>query len=128
MWKAEIDWIPTREVLAFRNIPVNTTICSLCEEGPENANHLLLSCQMANRVWQCIGSWCKIPPIFAFVVRDLLIIHKTAPLCNKKKKVLQGIIMTTCWCIWKARNQTIFENKESSVDKVIEEVKSLAFL
>ncbi|KAJ0532976.1 hypothetical protein HanIR_Chr09g0403021 [Helianthus annuus] len=83
---------------------------------------------MASYVWQAISNWCNVTPIYAFLVLDLLNLHKFCHFEKKKRKVLQGIIMIACWCTWKARNDTIFSSKETTGARVIEDIKSLIFL
>jgi hypothetical protein len=107
-WRARLDRLPSRVSLTNRNIQIDSIDCRLCGVEQETTSHLLVSCQVATWVWHFIGSWCGIPPIYAFSVKDLLSVHKYAPLDRKKRTALQGIIMTACWCIWKSRNEAIF--------------------
>ncbi|KAK1426775.1 hypothetical protein QVD17_15455 [Tagetes erecta] len=87
-WRAEMERIATGTALSQRGISLDTTCCPLCGDYEETATHLLTSCYVANMVWQHISSWCKIPPIFAFSVRDILEIHKSVGTSKEKKKRL----------------------------------------
>ncbi|PWA53584.1 RNA-directed DNA polymerase, eukaryota, Reverse transcriptase zinc-binding domain protein [Artemisia annua] len=44
------------------------------------------------------------------------------------KKLIRGIVMTTCWAIWNARNKKVFDNISPKVQEVVALVKSLSFL
>ncbi|KAL8245015.1 hypothetical protein R6Q59_011273 [Mikania micrantha] len=59
-------------------------------------------------LWQQISIWCKVTPIFAFEVRDLLELFKVHPVKESHKKVFHSIIITACWCLWKLRNEVVF--------------------
>ncbi|KAJ0458191.1 hypothetical protein HanIR_Chr15g0782321 [Helianthus annuus] len=41
-------------------------------------------------------------------MRDLLNSHKLLMMSKLKKKVIQTILLATCWELWKARNAIIF--------------------
>ncbi|KAJ0494868.1 hypothetical protein HanIR_Chr12g0602351 [Helianthus annuus] len=49
-----------------------------------------------------LSAWCNIPNVFAF--GDLMEAHRFLNLGTKEKKIIHGIIMVTCWCIWKGRD------------------------
>ncbi|MFS8005457.1 hypothetical protein Hanom_Chr13g01237551 [Helianthus anomalus] len=42
--------------------------------------------------------------------------------------MLQAIVHIVIWCIWKTRNEVMFNNAQPIMVKVPEEVKSLGFL
>ena len=127
-WRAEMNRIPTKEALAHRNIVIQDTSCSWCRATVETEVHVLVGCFIAANVWDRISTWCRIPPIFAFSIQDLLQLYKTGPGCKMKKKILHGIVMVSMWAIWKARNDTIFNGAQPSVELILSSVKSLSFL
>ncbi|MFS7940817.1 hypothetical protein Hanom_Chr05g00468791 [Helianthus anomalus] len=85
-------------------------IAKMGMDGAESAKHIFCSCSVALNLWYLISRWCRINPIYAFSIRDLLSIHEYSGLEKNAKEVLQGIIMMGCWCIWKARNEKRFNN------------------
>ncbi|KAJ0925693.1 putative reverse transcriptase zinc-binding domain-containing protein [Helianthus annuus] len=54
-WGAEGERLPTMAALARRGIPVTSLACVLCGEIDETCEHLFMSCQFAQTVWQIIG-------------------------------------------------------------------------
>ncbi|KAK1415527.1 hypothetical protein QVD17_31310 [Tagetes erecta] len=94
-WRAEMDRIATKDALLMRGIITNSNICPLCGEYNETAAHLLVACYFANMTWHFISSWCKIQPIFAFNIKDILEVHKSIDGSRNKRKVVQGIILTS---------------------------------
>ncbi|KAK1436346.1 hypothetical protein QVD17_02125 [Tagetes erecta] len=127
-WRAEKDRIATRLALSYRGIPLDSTRCPHCGDYDESANHLLVSCYIAHLVWQHISSWCKIPPLFAFTTKDILEAHKHINVSSKKKKIIQAIILTACWSLWKTRNERIFEDKEVILSNLLQDIRSLGFI
>ncbi|KAJ0497884.1 putative reverse transcriptase zinc-binding domain-containing protein [Helianthus annuus] len=128
LWKAEMNRIPTLTALTSRSIQVGTTVCKLCGHDEETSEHLFTSCFFASQVWWLVANWCKVPPIFAFSTRDLLLVHKVQRLDRRLKKVFHGIMITACWCIWKTRNGVIFSGKTAEATRTLEEIKSLSYL
>ncbi|KAL8234664.1 hypothetical protein R6Q59_020764 [Mikania micrantha] len=79
---------------------------------------------MASSMWQVVSQWCKIPPIYAFEFHDLITIYRFFPVSRSKKEIVQAIIITACWCLWRMRNEMVFNGKQPSLQKLIEDVKS----
>ncbi|KAJ0507472.1 hypothetical protein HanIR_Chr11g0506601 [Helianthus annuus] len=92
---------------------------------------------MTNRPITCLlvvtslrqyGVVLALPNIFAFSIRDLLSLYKELGLSEKKRVAVQGIIMITCWSIWRARNNVKFSNASVRIESIISEIKALSFL
>ncbi|XP_022029024.1 uncharacterized protein LOC110930104 [Helianthus annuus] len=125
-WREEQDRLATLKGLKKINMLHGPATCRLCGETDEDANHLFASCYTTAIVWQKVSAWCNIPPIYAYDFRDLLKFHKSSNKSEHKKKLVQTIVLTTCWEIWKARNDTIFAGKRIAVDGIFGELQSLA--
>ncbi|MFS7919730.1 hypothetical protein Hanom_Chr03g00216121 [Helianthus anomalus] len=100
----------------------------MCKDGEETLDHFLTACGVAAGVWNSISSWCCIPHVYAFSVRDLVDIHEHNRSSRLKKIVIQRIIIITEWMLWKARNEMIFSNKMTKVVDIVTNVKALGFL
>ncbi|KAJ0464423.1 putative reverse transcriptase zinc-binding domain-containing protein [Helianthus annuus] len=127
-WRACLDRLPTRCALVRRNINMPNCLCPMCGEEQEDTEHLFVTCSFAQMIWQLVTQWCKIQPIYAFRVRDLLDLHQYVGGSAKFKKAFQAICHTVFWCIWRCRNEVIFEQGHCSLQKVIGEIKGLSFL
>ncbi|KAJ0490856.1 putative RNA-directed DNA polymerase [Helianthus annuus] len=127
-WRAEMERLPTRCALAARSIPVNDRTCIMCGSYDESSEHLLVSCQFAQMVWQNIALWCSIPPIIAFDLKDMLTLHEVCTVSGKKKKVLHAVILVAIWSIWKSRNEAVFQQKSPNMTKTLDEIKAMAYL
>ncbi|XP_076941741.1 uncharacterized protein LOC143611423 [Bidens hawaiensis] len=106
-WRAEIGRLPSKGVLERRNVRVSDNICVLCEVEGKSVDHITTGCGVAAVVWEHVSRWCKVPPIYAFSVRDPLELHKSIKLGDVEKDAFHGIIVIACWSIWKARNNKV---------------------
>ncbi|KAJ0548291.1 putative RNA-directed DNA polymerase [Helianthus annuus] len=128
LWRAEMEKIPTKVALRKRNILQEDPICPLCLVAEETVDHLYSSCFVSSIVWNMVSTWCRIPAIFAFSIKDLLRLHKSLSVSSKKREAVHGIIIISCWCIWRARNRLIFSSNPVRIDRIISEIKALGFL
>ncbi|MFS7958360.1 putative RNA-directed DNA polymerase [Helianthus anomalus] len=128
VWRAEMGRIATVDALTKRNCYTGDDSCVLCEDGPESAAHLLCSCFLAAGVWNLVSRWCRVSPIYAFSVKDLLDVHEHSGLGSKAKSILQGVMMVGCCCLWKARNNKRFSSTRTSVMQIFQDIKALSFL
>ncbi|KAF5806717.1 putative reverse transcriptase zinc-binding domain-containing protein [Helianthus annuus] len=127
-WRAISERIPTKVALAHRNIHVTDLDCPLCREGVETASHLFTGCGLSCSVWEAVAQWCRLPVIYAFDAKDLLSISINSGRSPVYQEAIQGIIIITCWRIWKVRNDFIFKAKEVNRAEIFSDVKSFGFL
>ena len=128
MWRAEMDRIPTRLALVRRGVNIQDVSCVLCDTGDESSMHTFTGCGITVIVWSFVERWCRLEPIIVFDVKDLLLIPDSVGGSKWAKKIVRGIIMTTCWVMWKARNAKVFEGVIPKVHEIIAKIKSLSFL
>ncbi|XP_076892373.1 uncharacterized protein LOC143544101 [Bidens hawaiensis] len=127
-WRAAQERLPTLMALAARNIHLESTRCPLCGDYDETSDHLFVSCQSSQVIWQVIAQWCKVPTLYAFSIKDLLDFHLTIQGTEKRRKVIHAMVLITIWSIWKLRNDRVFNQAETLHSKTIEEIKSLGYL
>ncbi|KAJ0520325.1 putative RNA-directed DNA polymerase [Helianthus annuus] len=127
-WRACQDRLPTVAALRRRNITTQNPMCRLCGDFEESMEHMFVSCQFSQLVWQVISQWCHVTPIYAFEFRDLLLLYQTMGGSKKQRKAFYAVVLTALWSLWRSRNNAVFNNKSPQVAGVIEETKSLSFL
>ncbi|KAJ0599091.1 putative RNA-directed DNA polymerase [Helianthus annuus] len=127
-WRAEMERLPTRLELAKRNIQVADISCPLCATGDETAAHLFTACCFAAEVWSKVSRWCKVPYLVAFSFKDIIQAHLHCGLKGKEQLMYQGIVIVTCWLIWKARNELVFSGKPPKAEDVFCSIKSVSYL
>ncbi|XP_035844133.1 uncharacterized protein LOC118490545 [Helianthus annuus] len=106
-WRAIPERLPTRAALAARNIDNGDTRCPLCGEYEDTSDHLFVSCHFTQSIWLVIAQWCRIPPMVAFSLKDVLDTHVTVYGSKKKKKVISAIIQVVIWSVWRMRNKLL---------------------
>ncbi|KAD2394189.1 hypothetical protein E3N88_41166 [Mikania micrantha] len=126
-WRAELGKIPTRSVLRIKNINIGSLTCKLCDKAEETIDHLFTACQMSTYyLWSKIESWCKLPPLFAFSFRDLMVFHNSLVATKLRKELVLSVLQMTVWCIWKARNDAMFRQHRIIKEKMVDDVKMLS--
>ncbi|KAK1414281.1 hypothetical protein QVD17_30025 [Tagetes erecta] len=93
-WRSSLDRIPCKSGLAKRNI-IPDSFCQSCISMEKDANHILLNCQFARRIWSALSVWCKLPVFDVTNVSDLLKVPNLWPLSPEKKKVIYAIFLST---------------------------------
>ncbi|KAD6452957.1 hypothetical protein E3N88_07662 [Mikania micrantha] len=126
-WKVQLGRVPTMDVLEKKGIRTHCPWCVNCGEFQESALHLFSSCFVATMLWQGVSSWCKVSPIYAFSITDLLDFHRMGSWNHRKKEAIHAIILTTIWSIWKMRNDAVFNRRKSSHQKIFKEIQALSF-
>ncbi|KAK1423184.1 hypothetical protein QVD17_18479 [Tagetes erecta] len=127
-WRASLNRLPTLISLQARGVNVQTSTCLLCNEADETAEHVFTACPKVTTVWNSVASWCKISPLYAFSINDIFELHVHKPGSPIWKKLINAIVLVTCWCFWKARNEQSHGNKVKTADQIVNEVKAMSFL
>ncbi|XP_022026926.1 uncharacterized protein LOC110927850 [Helianthus annuus] len=126
-WRGNLDRLATRVNLKRRNVDIPSVLCPFCEEYEETVDHLFTTCSVTIRVWADVSARCNIPPIFAFEFKDLMDIHNSIQAGKKAKKIILGLAIFSCWCIWKGRNELVFNQIRRSPQDIMLEIKSRGF-
>ena len=104
-WLLLVDRLNTRDILRRRKKHLEEGyLCSLChDQVNETILHLFFECQSSTARWFLLGiQWLPVPDI-----------------CQKlqhQKEIFTGpyfmdLFTIAAWCIWKERNEFIFNNK-----------------
>ncbi|XP_058775083.1 uncharacterized protein LOC131649336 [Vicia villosa] len=124
-WRLLKDRLPTRLQLLKRDIIVDNEEC-LCVFGcpiKEDAKHLFLRCDKLRRVWEKIQSWLEITVTGGDDCRSNYMnwfeaLHQKIP--ARRAGVFWAVV---CWCIWKQRNDMVFNNAVEDVEEIVHNVK-----
>ncbi|XP_020969282.1 uncharacterized protein LOC110267813 [Arachis ipaensis] len=110
LWKAVHGILPVNANLYQRKSAL-TPKCSICHEQDETIEHVLLLCPWTRAVW--FGSSIQIVPT-AYDVKSfeewlINTIDKIKKLAGSEQDKVLCKLGCVCWCIWKTRNQHIFQ-------------------
>nr|XP_043620201.1 uncharacterized protein LOC122592056 [Erigeron canadensis] len=128
LWRIEMDRVATRLALVKRNIQIQDTSCPLCNVDAETSSHLFVNCGFSYGVWSAIWAWCKLYPVGFNSIKEILTWMESIQMSVWGKKLIRGMVMITCWSLWKERNNKVFNDSTPKVIEVVANVKSLSFL
>nr|XP_043629751.1 uncharacterized protein LOC122601039 [Erigeron canadensis] len=128
VWRAAMDRIPTYKAFQVRNCNFGTSQCAWCETEEETIEHLLCLCLYSMEVWSKIAHWCKIGTLIFSSVRDMIESYKNVGLGKNARTIFKNIVFVSCWCLWKAMNEKIFDKVKFYSNKVLFDIKTIGFL
>ncbi|GAU50162.1 hypothetical protein TSUD_263410 [Trifolium subterraneum] len=124
-WQLLYDRIPTRCNLEARGL-LGTDLpweCVGCVGSVKSSTHIFLHCLSALMVWYEIFRWLGvvivIPPSLFFLFE---VFRGSA----RNAKIRQGFLMiwhASIWCLWKARNRSIFASGSFIPLVIVDEIK-----
>ncbi|XP_071694965.1 uncharacterized protein [Rutidosis leptorrhynchoides] len=108
IWKARRKRLPVRMELDKRGIDLHSIRCPLCDDDIESVDHCLISCKKVIDVWSNVFKWWELGTFsFANLEEQLLGKHNQ----GTDEDILQAVIWSCCYLVWKNRNQMVFKNK-----------------
>ncbi|KAK9064831.1 hypothetical protein SSX86_016213 [Deinandra increscens subsp. villosa] len=126
-WKVVQGRMPVCVELVKRGVGVDPT-CPVCEVENESVGHRFLGCSQANHIWSGIWQWCRLPLLSGNSVGELLDAVWKYPMGEHRRKLTYGVVVTTLWVLWTARNQKVFDRRSLGVDEIMGNIKVLSFL
>ena len=127
LWRAAQDRLPTKMELEKRGISMSTTVCPLCEDASETADHLLAQCRFAKEVFMWVFKWSSLDIGKCNSVVEILKFAAEWGNCPKKKKIKLGVIYGALWSIWLTRNDRNFKNAKVNAARTADGIISLVF-
>ncbi|GAU19692.1 hypothetical protein TSUD_78170 [Trifolium subterraneum] len=128
-WQLLYDRVPTRSILEIcgllgMDLPWE---CVGCVGSVESSIHLFLHCPSAMLVWKEVFRWLGVMIVIPPSLFSLFEILRGSA---RNAKIGQGFVMiwhATLWCVWKARNNSIFANDSFIPLVIVDEIKVLSW-
>jgi hypothetical protein len=127
LWLAAKNRCWTADRLSRRGLPHPAT-CPFCDQEAETRDHLLLGCVLTRQVWAtCLRWWGKLHwmPHADTSFVPWLQSKQGGP---GKDRDLWTAITLVCWCLWRHRNDIVFEGATPSLYEVVTRISDEAEL
>jgi len=129
VWHLLRNRLPTKDNLLRRGI-LHTDSCQ-CIAGCDSmktVNHLFLHCSLFGTIWNCVRCWIGLSIAVPLNVSDHFSqFYFGGGRSQVQHTILNVVWFATVWEIWKERNNRIFNDKESSVMRIVDKIKSLSY-
>ncbi|KAK5841578.1 hypothetical protein PVK06_003899 [Gossypium arboreum] len=125
-----IDRIPTKDFLVKRRVHQQNimNVCPWCEREQEKADHLFFKCNFIVGFWRRIFNWWEVGWKMVSGFEEFYSLCFNAKLHGTIKNLWLKAIAASCWSVWLARNEMVFERKVLSMDTLIFHSKMKALL
>ncbi|XP_057808801.1 uncharacterized protein LOC131023272 [Salvia miltiorrhiza] len=123
-WKVIKGRLPTIDNLIRRQVAIQgPNLCVICNEWEESVEHLFFSCAKIEEVWKEVILWMGKQAVFHLKAKPHF--NAFANLGKKEDvKFLTAVWCCVVWCIWKKRNECIFEQGSWSKERMVAEIKT----
>ncbi|CAN1194412.1 Putative ribonuclease H protein At1g65750 [Linum perenne] len=111
LWTAVHNRLLTNTERERRHL-TSSADCGLCVNTPESLDHILRHCPLAGQVWARTMPPAKLVDFFSLDPGEWWKRHIG-------DESLSSVFGFTCWLLWKARNERIFEGKNVSVHGIL---------
>ncbi|KAA3453378.1 reverse transcriptase [Gossypium australe] len=112
IWRLFNNFLPHLCNLARRTLSVETS-CPLCKEGPEDADHLMWSCEMVQSIWKSLNI---VAPSFDSLIGGKICFANTFSAANEQQRQMMALSL---WGLWYRRNKLFHEGIKFSVMEML---------
>ncbi|XP_071740196.1 uncharacterized protein [Rutidosis leptorrhynchoides] len=122
VWRAKRERLPVLVELDKWGIDLHSVRCPLCDDDVESVKHSLLECKYVSVIWEKILVWWGFDSVnlsFGNLLRGFCPLQ-----CSELgNKIWQAVEWTSCYLIWKNRNQKVFKKTNCSPPIVLSEIQ-----
>jgi hypothetical protein len=114
----------------FRHGLRDDNVCTLCCQGAESVDHLLLQCVFSREVWfKAFGrvGWQHLTPV-AEDTFALWWVQSCKRVLKDRQGVFDSFVVLIAWCLWCERNARVFRGYYALPDRIVQQVSALAEL
>ncbi|GKD50972.1 RNA-directed DNA polymerase, eukaryota, reverse transcriptase zinc-binding domain protein [Tanacetum coccineum] len=127
-WRIKNNRIPTRVNLDNRGIDLHSTRCPVCDNDLETEEHILVKCNVAVETWCGILKWWNLHNTRIDNLNDIFSLASRSNLSPFHTKVLDAVIHSTLWILWKFRNNSFFSSTRPKRSLILNDVEHLSFI
>ncbi|KAL4583848.1 hypothetical protein LXL04_008433 [Taraxacum kok-saghyz] len=102
--------LPTRVLLHRRGVSMDSVLCPMCNGEEEMVDHVFGSCEVARALWRLVFMWMQVQGV------DVTGADSVVKVSLAKKKVMEMVICTTLWFLWRLRNDIVHDSRMSSME------------
>ena len=128
IWRLMLDRIPTRNAIKRRGMEIENVLCPICNVEEENLMHLFGRCEVAARTWEALFKWLDIQVSNFRDPSEFLKNESNLKLNEKKKIVIEAIVCTGLWFLWKYRNDVVHNTGKIRKGMIVDSIKEYSFL
>jgi len=130
MWLVAHNRCWTADRLARRGLQ-HPDKCLLCDQEDENIQHLLIGCVVARQFWYSLlhsVGLSQLSPVVNDSPFDAWWERVAAAVTGDVQRGLNSLIILGAWCIWKHRNNCVFNGASPSVASMLSMARDEAHL
>ena len=108
-WRVLLDRLPYRVNLERREILVSSNLCPLCNKDVETLQHLLITCEVAQRLWLKCDNWVGLSTVRSIDIINHFCSFHFSGLSRKANYAWRGMWLAVVKALWIHRNKVIFD-------------------
>jgi hypothetical protein len=126
-WLASRNRCWTADRLSRRRLP-HLAACPFCDEREETLDHFLMGCVLSREVWAtCLRWWGKLLWMLHVDTSFVGWLQDKHGGPGVDRDLWTGVALV-CWCLWRHRNDIVFERVEPSKSAVLSSIANEADL
>ncbi|XP_071694791.1 uncharacterized protein [Rutidosis leptorrhynchoides] len=122
VWRAKRERLPVLVELDKRGMDLHSVSCPLCDNEIESVKHSLLDCKHVKVIWEKILAWWGFGSV-NLSFGNLLPGYCPFQCSELGSKIWQAVEWTSCYLIWKNRNQKVFKKSNWSPPVALSEIQ-----
>ncbi|KAA3484080.1 reverse transcriptase [Gossypium australe] len=112
IWRLFNNFLPHLCNLARRTLSAEI-VCPLCQKGPEDANHLMWSCEILQTVWKSLNIMA---PSFESSIGGKICFANTFSAANEQQRQMMALSL---WGLWYRRNKLFHKGVKFSLQEIL---------
>ena len=113
--------------MSDRGINLDSTLCLLCKDYPENREHAFVTCRKVLEVRKAINRWWDILPEQNSDFQEFANAVKLPTKPNNSDLVKGALVDAYFWLIWKGKNDVVFNGRSFNSLVIANEIQSVVY-
>ncbi|KAL4573017.1 hypothetical protein LXL04_019810 [Taraxacum kok-saghyz] len=94
----------------------------------EQIEHVFWNCAVAVAIWDAVFKWLQVSRVTIFHSGELFTWIGDYRVSANRRKVIEAVVCTTLWVIWRYRNDVVHDSGKMKKDMLVDSIKEFSFL